>query len=391
MFYSRRIGLSGGQEVPILAAGKLSGRTGPYSVGVMNVQTEATDLTLPDRGETHEPSTNYAVIRVKRDLFTNSSVGAIFTNNQSSNSDFSRLFGIDGNLWFNSSLKGEVLLARTFNPEGVAGDSLGIGRLIFSQDDITADLRYYAVGPEFVPEMGFVIQNDLRRASIEGGYTQWINQGGVRSIEYSGTFTYDTLYEHDFYGQRGTAGVRLNLESNDNFGYFYGPARERIYEPFIVGPIEIQRGDYSNRTHDIQFQSDATRPISIDVDYRIMDYWTGDRQQLLISNNFHPTAHLSIDFIYTYNTVDHSLESFDTTTLSNRILYAFTTELFVKSYIQWNNLENRFSANFLAGWEYRPGSEVYIVYNEIRDRFESPTLAPRDRLLLLKWTYNFRF
>ena len=72
-------------------------------------------------------------------------------------------------------------------------------------------------------------------------------------------------------------------------------------------------------------------------------------------------------------------------------LYAFTTDLFVKSYIQWNNLEDKFSANFLLGWEYRPGSEIYLVYNEIHDRFESPDLAPRDRMLLLKWTYNLRF
>ena len=48
MFYSRRIGLAKGQEVPILAAGKVSGRAGPYSIGVMNVQSENTDLQNDD-------------------------------------------------------------------------------------------------------------------------------------------------------------------------------------------------------------------------------------------------------------------------------------------------------------------------------------------------------
>ena len=83
MFYSRRIGLSDGQEVPILAAGKFSGRVGPYSVGVMNVQTESADLPLPAGSTVRAPSTNYSVIRVKRNLFTNSSIGAIVTSNQS--------------------------------------------------------------------------------------------------------------------------------------------------------------------------------------------------------------------------------------------------------------------------------------------------------------------
>ena len=391
MFYSRRIGLSQGQEVPILAAGKLSGRAGPYSLGVMNVQTESSDLTLPDGSGFYEPSTNFTVARFKRDIFSNSSVGAILTNNQSSSSDFSRLLGFDGNFWFNPALKGEALLAKTFNPSGIEGDILGIGRLLFSRQDISADFRYSAIGPDFVPEMGFVLQNDLRRASLDGGYTQWINRKGIRNIQYLGSFVYDTLYNQDFYGRRGKAGVKLTLESNDSASYTFGPASERIYDPFTVGPITIGTGDYTNRTHNFLFQTNASRPLSAVVDYSRMDYWGGKRKQVLFSNNVHPTANLSVDFIYTYNTVDHPEGAFNTTTLSNRILYAFTTDLFVKSYIQWNNLEDRFSANLLMGWEYRPGSDLYIVYNEIQDRFESPQLAPRDRILLVKWTYNLRF
>ncbi len=391
MFYSRRIGLTEGQEVPILAAGKLSGRAGPYSLGVMNVQTQGTDLALPDGGGLYEPSMNYTVARVKRDILSNSSVGVILTNNQSSSSDFSRLLGFDGNFWFNSSLKGEALFARTFNPTGVQEDILGIGRLIYSHQNIDADFRYYAIGPDFAPEMGFVLQNDLRRSSLQGGYTQWINRKGIRNIQYVGSVVYDTLYNQDFYGRRGTAGVKLTLGSNDIVGYTYGPAHERIYDPFTVGPVTIGPGDYRNHTHDFQVQTSATRPLSAIVDYSQMDYWGGRRRQLLLSNNVHPTANLSVDFIYTYNTVDHPLGVFDTTTVSNRVLYAFTTDLFVKSYIQWNNLEDRFSMNFLMGWEYRPGSDLYIVYNEIRDRFESPQLAPRGRVLLVKWSYNLRF
>ena len=68
--------------------------------------------------------------------------------------DFNRLAGLDGNFWFSPSLKGEVLLAHTFSPAGVKSDSLGIGRLMFSKRDIVADVRYYAVGPDFVRRWG---------------------------------------------------------------------------------------------------------------------------------------------------------------------------------------------------------------------------------------------
>ena len=391
MFYSRRIGLSDGQEVPILAAGKLSGRVGPYTMGVMNVQTESADLRRSGGSTATEPSTNYSVIRVKRDLFTNSSIGAIVTNNQSSGSDFSRLAGLDGNLWFSPSLKGEVLLARTFNPGGAGDDNVGIGRLMFSKQNIVADVRHYIVGPEFVPEMGFALQNDLRRSSAEAAYTHWINRAVVRNVVYSGSFAYDARYDHRFYGRRGTAGAEVTFESNDKAKYTYTPADERIFRPFAVGPITIAPGDYANRSHDVMVTSDASRPISGVLGYSLMDYWGGDRRQLQLSTNIHPTANLSVDLIYTHNRVDHPEGAFDTTTISNRVLYAFTTDLFVKSFVQWNDLDEKLSANLLVGWEYRPGSEIYLVYDEIRDRFASPHLAPRNRMLLAKWTYKFRF
>ena len=204
-------------------------------------------------------------------------------------------------------------------------------------------------------------------------------------------FAYDAFYDHGFLGRRGAAGADLTLESNDKVGYSYAPARERITVPFSVGPITIQPGDYTNGSHELTFESNASRPVSGIVNYSLMDYWGGERRQLLFSTTVHPTANLAVDLIYTHNTVDHPDGAFDTTTLSNRVLYAFTTDLFVKSYIQWNDLDQRLSANVLVGWEYRPGSEIYLVYDEVRDRFASPHLAPRNRLLLAKWTYKFRF
>ncbi|WP_239489879.1 DUF5916 domain-containing protein [Luteitalea sp. TBR-22] len=389
-FYSRRIGLVNGQQVPILAAGKVSGRAGPYSIGVMNVQTQEADVSLPGGPRVTTPATNYTVLRVKRNLFSNSSVGAIVTSKQTSSS-FSRLAGVDGNLWFNPALKSEVLFARTFNPDGARDDVVGMGRLMYSKRNVVADVRYTAVGRTFVPEMGFVTQNDLRRSSADLSYTQWINQSRVRNVVYSGSYAYDAFWDHGFLGRRGKAAADVLFESNDKVGYAWSPARERIVVPFAVGPITIRPGDYDNRTHDITYTSNASRRVSATVGLGLMDYWGGDRRQLALSTNVHPTPNLSIDLIYTHNTVDHPAGAFDTTTISNRVLYAFTTDLFVKTFVQWNDLDDKLSGNLLIGWEYRPGSEIFLVYDEVRDRFASPTLAPRNRLLLVKWTYKFRF
>ena len=209
MFYSRRIGLADGQEVPILAAGKLSGRVGPYSVGVMNVQTESADLSLPAGSTVHEPSTNYSVLRVKRNLFTNSSIGAIVTNKQSSDTDFHGLAGLDGNLWFSPSLKGEVLLAHTFNPEGVGNDGAGIGASTFSKQDIVADVRIRGRS-RFCAGDGVRGAERFRRASADARYTQWINKKRVRNVVYFVfcSSTTPSTPRSPSLGRRGTAGRR---------------------------------------------------------------------------------------------------------------------------------------------------------------------------------------
>ena len=200
-------------------------------MGVMNVQTESATCRCPAGHRTsavdelqRHPSQAQPVHQQQHRCHRH--------QQSEQHTHFNRLAGLDGNFWFSPSLKGEVLLAHTFSPAGVKSDSLGIGRLMFSKRDIVADVRYYAVGPDFVPEMGFVTQNDLRRSSVDAGYTQWINRKRVRNVIYSGSLVYDAFYDHAFLGRRGTAGAELTLESNDRIGYSYGPARERISVPF---------------------------------------------------------------------------------------------------------------------------------------------------------------
>ena len=43
MFYSRRIGLNGARIVPLEVGGRLTGRAGRYSVGMVNTQTGEED------------------------------------------------------------------------------------------------------------------------------------------------------------------------------------------------------------------------------------------------------------------------------------------------------------------------------------------------------------
>ncbi len=63
LFYSRRIGLVDGQEVPLVGGGKVTGRIGNYAVGLMNITTEAAEVVVGGRRQRVEASNYHGLAR----------------------------------------------------------------------------------------------------------------------------------------------------------------------------------------------------------------------------------------------------------------------------------------------------------------------------------------
>ena len=94
LFYSRRIGLEEGRAIPIITGGKITGKMGPYGVGMLNVLTnEFHDDTDPEE-IVDVPRTNYSVLRLTRDLFSGSRIGLIGINKQDADA-YNRAGGLD--------------------------------------------------------------------------------------------------------------------------------------------------------------------------------------------------------------------------------------------------------------------------------------------------------
>ena len=98
MFFSRRIGLAGGEQTPIRAGGRLTGRAGRYTIGLLNIQTGEKEAVAA--------RTNFSVVRLRRDLFRRSNIGAIFTNRSVAldGNGSNQLYGFDANFSFFQNL-----------------------------------------------------------------------------------------------------------------------------------------------------------------------------------------------------------------------------------------------------------------------------------------------
>ena len=120
LFYSRRIGIEGGNAIPILAGGKITGKSGPYGVGLLNAQTlkfdEATEKNLGNDEEALVvPATNFSVMRLTRDISSGSNIGLIAINKQNGEST-NRTGGLDFSYRPNDKTKVRGMWAMTADP-----------------------------------------------------------------------------------------------------------------------------------------------------------------------------------------------------------------------------------------------------------------------------------
>jgi hypothetical protein len=58
--------------------------------------------------------------------------------------------------------------------------------------------------------------------------------------------------------------------------------------------------------------------------------------------------------------------------------------------VQYSSTTHGLSANLRFRWEYRPGSELFLVYNEDRDTRLHPDGATRSRSVIFKVNRLFR-
>ena len=391
LFYSRRIGLYEGREVPILLGGKVTGRTGPYTLGIMNIETDETVFEPDLEGERFVPRANYTVLRVKRDILANSTIGAIFTNRQGgAGADYNRTAGLDVGFYLGSATKLTALLAKTFSP-GVSGKDLA-GALDFSWKDDRFDFgaTYLDIGERFNAEMGFVPRRDIRNARGSAAWTPRPGWRGVRQLTIGGGADY---YENhsglmESRNQSGTFQMLFQDSSTIDIGGDH--AYDFVPFDWDIGGGIVPTGAYRWNTFRASYQSNRARPVSGGGLFERGGYYGGQKQSYGFNLSVAPAGTLLIDANYTRNHITLPEQpSFATNTINTRISYSFTPDLYLKTFLQYNDGSRLANFNFLLWYIYRPGSDLYIVYNQ---GWDTDLLGPhsyraRDRSLTVKLTY----
>ncbi|MGE0704753.1 MAG: DUF5916 domain-containing protein, partial [Vicinamibacterales bacterium] len=145
-FFSRRIGLSAGQSVPLIGGARVTGKAGAYDIGLVAIRTD-------DKASADAVETTFSALRLRRNVLRRSSVGAIATGRwpAASGSDRNALIGADLDLRFYDNLVAGGYWARTSTPGADGGDSSYRARVDYNADRYGLGLDHIAVEENFNP------------------------------------------------------------------------------------------------------------------------------------------------------------------------------------------------------------------------------------------------
>lgn len=385
LFYSRRIGLSPeGTPLPLLGGARLTGRMGGFGLGFLTIhQEEAAGLS----------SNQFTVARVRRDLLSNSDVGAVFVSREGGEpGDYNRAYGVDANLQFAQNLTVNGYIAGTQSP-GRSGDNLET-KISSRWDDgfWMGQLLFADIGKNFNPEVGFVSRPDKDIRNFQVNFGLRARPGGQSFIREVNpklsikhymdrdnlTLTKDDHYALIFFFRNGAS-----------FEVSHNPLFERLTEPFRIRQgITIPAGDYFTNEFRIRTFSDRTRLLSGSMTFNKGGFFDGDRTSVNFSGSVLIKPRLSATLRYNYNRIELEGGKFPADLFSLRTEYSFSPRMLLGAFIQYNTDSDRILTNIRFNWIHRPLSDITVVFTEDRD-----TGASTDsiRSLTFKYTHLLQF
>jgi hypothetical protein len=390
LFYSRRIGLNGGLPVAIDAGGRLTGRAGRYSLGLLNIQTA-------DAPASQSPATNFSVVRVKRDVLRRSSVGLLYTGRSVGQGGAGRnaAYGVDGVFNFFNYLTIASYWARTQTTGFADGDDTSYrAQLDYVGDRYGVQLGRLAIGSRFNPEVGYVRRADIRRSNAEFRFSPRMES--IRSIRKL-SWIAGVAYVEDGSGRLDSreqdAEFAIEFENADRFAVSYAGTYELIPRPFrIASNVTVPVGGYDADTVALAYNTGPQRTITGNLRVEHGTFYGGHRTALSATRgrlSFGPR--FFVEPSYSVNWVDLPVGSFTTHLVGSRVTRTMTPRMFASALLQYNSGSNTVAANVRLRWEYRPGSELFVVYNDERDTRARAFPALATRSLIVKVNRLVRF
>lgn len=388
LFYSRRIGLNNGRSVPIDVGGRATGRLGRYSLGVLDIQAG-------DVPETGTGSTNFSALRLRRDLLRKSTVGVIYTGRslRASGAGGNEVYGVDGAFAFYDNLNISTYWAKTSTDGLVGGDDSHRAQLDYNGDRYGVQLERLVVGRNFNPELGFVRRGNMERSFAQLRFSPRVARWpSVRRVFGMGSAAYIENTSGRLETRDLDAELAIEYQNGDRPSLAYSRTYEFLPRPFAIATgVTLPSDGYSFGNARAGYTLGPRRRVSGTLAVEHGEFYNGRKTSYSWTRGrVFLTPRISVEPRFSIDRVQLVEGRFTSTVVGNRATFTATPLMFVSALVQYSSAARALSANVRLRWEYRPGSEFFIVWNEQRDTIDG-RYPLANRALIVKATRLFRF
>ena len=393
LFFSRQIGIDSvtGNQVPINGGAKLTGTLGRLQFGVMDVDT---------RSSGPNPYANYSIVRLKESLWGGSYVGVMGIDKRSGNlqDSFNQTGGVDTRLVFFKDWFLDAHMSGTQSPGRPSGNSDVGASLSYRSNWVEGIFERRKIGPNFNPEVGFIERMDSNETYGDLTFKVRPAIRGVRELQFEGFL----LHAPDTQGVVQTQEWQGTFRADFHNGAYTDDDIADVFTQRISTPLHIYKnvfipnGLYHFARHQLTYGSGKERRFTYNFFERFGGYYGGTLNEFRVRANYRPTGKFSISASETWDRFRLPLPNgnFPVVLASLQGNYSFTRFLTFTSLIQVDTSNTQaVSANVRLRYNYRPDSDLYIIYN-VGTQFASiaPANPPqvRETRFAIKCTYSWQ-
>jgi hypothetical protein len=283
--------------------------------------------------------------------------------------------------------------ARTSTPGRDGDEESYRGRFFFNGDKYGLDVDHLKVGAAFNPEVGFVARGDFRRTYLMGRYSPRPQLRGTRRLTWDGRFDdIVSASRGDLQTRTVTGTFKIDFNSGDIFTANLQRIDDRPERPFpLPGGLVVLPGAYLNTQSNISYQLGNQRKVTGTVSTTVGSFYGGAQVTGTYNGRVEITRHLGVEPRVGIGSIDIGTGEVLTRLIGLRTTYAMTAQMFVTAFLQYNSAASVIGLNTRFRWEYRPGSDLFVVYSEGRDTTVRGFQGQSNRQLVVKLTRLVRF
>ncbi len=387
-FFSRRIGL----DRRVDGGARLSGNlTDNWRIGIMDMQVAS---------QNGGPATNFSVGVLQRKLLQRSNISVFMVNKQATGVDdsyqdsrYNRVMGFEYNLLSaDNHWTGKAFYHQAFVP-GASGDtSAAAATLTYATRSTSVSLGQTRVGEDYDAEVGYVRRRGYYEIRPIFQYRFLPNSEHL--ISHGPSLSFDMFRDTDFdlTDRQVKLGYSVEWQNRNSLSVDLRDTYVRLKEPFDptnTGGVKLDSGaDFDYRDGGVSFQTDSRKLVNYQIGTHYGGYYNGTRWNVngLMYWRVQPYSNLALAGSFDRIRLPYPYNSPNLVLIGPRLDLTFTDNLFLTTYVQYNNQINNLNMNIRLQWRFAPVSDLFIVYTDNSD----PTdFQNKNRGLVMKVSYWF--